>query len=83
MSRAMDADKLALQAVVRHYQVALTPEGYSPRTIETNNSVLRSFLRFAANGREPALAGFNLGRACVRSDHAGRAARSQIDGAPR
>ncbi len=60
MSGAMDAEKLALRTVVRHYEVALTSEGYSPRTIETNTSVLRSFLRFATNGREPTLANLTL-----------------------
>jgi site-specific recombinase XerD len=59
----MDAENLPLRTVVRHYEVALTSEGYSPRTIETNTSVLRSFVRFATNGREPVLADLTVERA--------------------
>ena len=62
MPAVMDAHKLPLRTVVCHYEVALTSEGYSPRTIETNGSVLRSFVRFATNGREPTLADLTLGR---------------------
>ena len=60
MTDAMRTEALPLRTVVRHYLVAITSEGYAPTTIATNGSVLDSYARYAANGREPRLTGFTL-----------------------